>query len=133
MPRVITVYLGNWLYTHTCNDFQVDTMQSLMYGTTLGCCLCKFADTNRNHNNWRKGKLILGLPSPPPLSCSTCSMPGLSLWQRGRVSMCSGTSLYPAPGISSQARKTFKERCSYDSTGSSIEKSKTKRTKRVEL
>lgn len=40
--------------------------------------------------------------------------------------MCSGTSLNPTPGISSQARKTFKERCSYDSTGSSIGKIKTK-------
>lgn len=59
-PRVITVCLGNWLYTATCDHFQADTIQSLVYGTTLGCCLCKFADTNRNHSSWREGRLLLG-------------------------------------------------------------------------
>lgn len=58
-PCVITVYLGNWLYTHMGDNFQVDTVQSLTFGATLGCWLCKFAVTNRNHNNWRKWKPLL--------------------------------------------------------------------------
>ena len=50
---------------------------------------------------------------------TTCSIPGLSLWYSGRVSMCSGTSLHPTSGIFSQECKTLRAKCSYDSTVSS--------------
>lgn len=42
----------------------------------------------------------------------TCSMPGLSGFSSGRVSTCSGTSLQPARGMSSQWRSTVRARCS---------------------
>lgn len=42
----------------------------------------------------------------------TCSMPGLSGFSNGRVSTCSGTSLQPARGMSSQWRSTLRARCS---------------------
>lgn len=42
----------------------------------------------------------------------TCSIPGLSGWSNGLVSTCSGTSLQPTRGISSQWFNTVKARCS---------------------
>lgn len=42
----------------------------------------------------------------------TCSMPGLSGFSRGLVSTCSGTSLQPTLGISSQWLSTVKAKCS---------------------
>lgn len=42
----------------------------------------------------------------------TCSMPGLSGFRRGLVSTCSGTSLQPTRGISSQRLSTARARCS---------------------
>ena len=42
----------------------------------------------------------------------TCSMPGLSGFSRGLVSTCSGTSLQPTLGISSQWFSTVSAKCS---------------------
>lgn len=42
----------------------------------------------------------------------TCSIPGLSGFSRGLVSTCSGTSLQPTRGMSSQWLRTARARCS---------------------
>lgn len=44
--------------------------------------------------------------------CQTCSIPGLSGWSNGLVSTCSGMSLQPTRGISSQWFSTVRARCS---------------------
>ena len=48
----------------------------------------------------------------PACFSPTCSMPGLSGFSRGRVSTCSGTSLQPTLGISSQWFSTVRAKCS---------------------
>lgn len=42
----------------------------------------------------------------------TCTSPGFSGLYKDRLSTCSGTSLYPYPGISSQCCRTYKALCS---------------------
>ena len=42
----------------------------------------------------------------------TCRSPGFSGLYKDRISTCSGTSLYPYPGISSQCCRTYKALCS---------------------
>lgn len=42
----------------------------------------------------------------------TCTSPGFSGLYKDRISTCSGTSLYPYPGISSQCCRTYKALCS---------------------
>lgn len=46
------------------------------------------------------------------LAYSTCSMPGLSGLRSGLVSTCSGMSLQPTRGISSQCLRTVRAKCS---------------------
>lgn len=52
---------------------------------------------------WRQQAFGVGL---------TCSIPGLSGWSSGLVSTCSGMSLHPTRGISSQCFNTVRARCS---------------------